>query len=92
MVSELHFFFFFKFIDFLKLKDNCFTELCWFLPNVNINQPQVYLEAYITICKIDSQWELLYASEHIYMSFFEIVILTWRLTTDFSISNTQVTR
>ena len=22
-----------------KLKDNCFTELCFFLPNINMNQP-----------------------------------------------------
>ena len=34
------FFYFFlkKFINFL-VKDNCFTELCWFLPNINMNQP-----------------------------------------------------
>ena len=25
------------------MKDNCFVVLCWFLPNVNMNQPQVYL-------------------------------------------------
>ena len=25
------------------MKDNCFTVLCWFLPYVNINQPQVYM-------------------------------------------------
>ena len=24
------------------MKDNCFTEFCWFLPNINVNQPQVY--------------------------------------------------
>ena len=28
----------FKFIYFW-LKDNCFTVLCWFLPNINMNQP-----------------------------------------------------
>ncbi|TXC26010.1 hypothetical protein DP135_25550 [Salmonella enterica subsp. enterica serovar Typhimurium] len=28
-------FFFLKKIDlFFKLKDNCFTEFCWFLPNM----------------------------------------------------------
>ena len=33
----------FKFI-FFKLEDNCFTELCWFLPNIHMNQPYtVYL-------------------------------------------------
>ena len=26
-----------------KLKDSCFTELCWFLLNINMNQPQVYI-------------------------------------------------
>ena len=26
---------------FLKLEDNCFTTLCWFLP-INMNEPQVY--------------------------------------------------
>ena len=24
------------------MKDNCFTVLCWFLANINMNQPQVY--------------------------------------------------
>ena len=28
---------------FFKLKDNCFTEFCCFLPNINMNQPQVYI-------------------------------------------------
>ena len=23
--------------------DNCFTILCWFLPYINMNQPQVYV-------------------------------------------------
>ena len=27
-----------KFI-YLLIKDNCFTELPWFLPNINMNQP-----------------------------------------------------
>ena len=22
-----------------KLKDNCFTEFCWCLPNISVNQP-----------------------------------------------------
>ena len=30
--------YFFNFI-FFKLKDNCFIEQCWFLPNTNMNQP-----------------------------------------------------
>ena len=30
------------FIHFL-LKDNCFTEFCYFLSNLNINQPWVYI-------------------------------------------------
>ena len=25
------------------LEDNCFTILCWFLPSINMNRPQVYL-------------------------------------------------
>ena len=25
------------------MKDNCFTILCWFLPYINRNQPQVYI-------------------------------------------------
>ena len=25
------------------MKDKCFTILCWFLPNINMNQPEVYL-------------------------------------------------
>ena len=25
------------------MKDNCFTVLCWFLPSISMNQPQVYL-------------------------------------------------
>ena len=25
------------------MEDNCFTILCWFLPNINMNQLQVYL-------------------------------------------------
>ena len=34
--------FFFKLINFL-LKDNCFTEFCCFLSNLNVNQPWVYI-------------------------------------------------
>ena len=26
-------------VFFFYLKDNCFTVLCWFLPNINMNQP-----------------------------------------------------
>ena len=26
-----------------SLKDPCFTEACWFLPNINMNQPSVYI-------------------------------------------------
>ena len=33
---------FYNLIYFL-LKDNCFTEFCYFLSNLNINQPQVYI-------------------------------------------------
>ena len=25
------------------MEDNCFIELCWFLPNINTNQPWVYI-------------------------------------------------
>ena len=32
----------FKFVYF-QLEDNCFTILCWFLPHINMNQPQVYI-------------------------------------------------
>ena len=28
---------------FQLLQDICFTMLCWFLPHINMNQPQVYL-------------------------------------------------
>ena len=28
---------------FLKLEDNCFTMLCWFLLYISINQPQGYM-------------------------------------------------
>ena len=28
---------------YLLLKDNCFTEFCCFLENLNINQPEVYI-------------------------------------------------
>ena len=35
------FFFNFKFI--FQLKNNCFTELCWFLPTINMNQPQAHV-------------------------------------------------
>ena len=37
-VSPVDFFFI-----FFQLKDNCFTILCWFLPYINMNQPQVYI-------------------------------------------------
>ena len=45
--NPLQYSFFFLFINFLKfiyflLKDNCFTEFCCFLSNLNMNQPQVY--------------------------------------------------
>ena len=29
--------------NFFLLKDNCFTEFCCFLSNLNMNQPQVYI-------------------------------------------------
>ena len=32
-----------KKLIYLKSKDNCFIELCCFLPNINMNQPQVYI-------------------------------------------------
>ena len=28
---------------FFLLEDNCFTILCWYVPYININQPQVYI-------------------------------------------------
>ena len=28
---------------YFSLKDNCFTILCWFLPDINMSQPQVYI-------------------------------------------------
>ena len=30
-------------IKHLKLKDNCFPVLCWFLPDISRNQPAAYL-------------------------------------------------
>ena len=36
---QLTSYFFLKFL----LEDNCFTILCWFLPHINMNQPQVYI-------------------------------------------------
>ena len=38
-----HFFFTFSplLLFHFYLEDNCFTVLCWFLPNININQPSV---------------------------------------------------
>ena len=32
-----------KFFIYFQLKDNCCTILCWFLPYINMNQPQVYV-------------------------------------------------
>ena len=29
----------FSFLNFLKLEDNCFTKLCWFLQCISMNQP-----------------------------------------------------
>ena len=34
---------FFKKCIYFYLKDNCFTVLVWFLPCLNMNQPQVYI-------------------------------------------------
>ena len=34
---------FLKKIIYLLLKDNCFTEFCCFLSNLNTNQPSVYI-------------------------------------------------
>ena len=36
----------FSLINFL-LKDNCFTEFCFFLSNLNMNQPQVYIYPFL---------------------------------------------
>ena len=33
------FFFFFSISNLFSLKDNCFAEFIWFLPNINMNQP-----------------------------------------------------
>ena len=33
----------FIFIFNLVFNYHCFTELCWFLPNINIKQPQAYI-------------------------------------------------
>ena len=30
-------------IFFFQLKDNCFTEFCFLLPHINMNQLQVYI-------------------------------------------------
>ena len=30
------------FLNLFQSKDNCFSVLCWFLPNINMSQPQVY--------------------------------------------------
>lgn len=38
--------FFFSISNLFSLKDNCFAEFIWFLPNINMNQPQVYLDAF----------------------------------------------
>ena len=40
-VTTEWFFSFFKINLFLLLKDNCFTEFCCFLSNLNMNQPSV---------------------------------------------------
>ena len=32
-----------KYLFLIEGKDTCFTILCWFLPKVNMNQPQVYI-------------------------------------------------
>ena len=34
-----------KEISYFELKDNCFIILFWFLPHINMNQPQVYTES-----------------------------------------------
>ena len=36
-------FFFKRNFIYFQLKNNWFTELCWFLPNINMNQPWVYI-------------------------------------------------
>ena len=42
VVCTLHWLLLFKFIYFLW-KDNCFTDFCCFLSNLNMNQPWVYI-------------------------------------------------
>ena len=32
-----------KYLFLIEGKDTCFTILCWFLPKINMNQPQVYV-------------------------------------------------
>ena len=29
----------YKHFFFFQLKDSCFTEFCWFLPNISMNEP-----------------------------------------------------
>ena len=35
---------------FFKLKDNCFTEFCCFLSNLNMNQPSVQFSSVAQLC------------------------------------------
>ena len=43
-VRPVFFFSFFKKLISFWMKDNCFREFCCFLSNLNMNQPQVYID------------------------------------------------
>ena len=42
-VNNPNLFSFLFFAFFIRLEDNCFTILYWFLPYVDMNQPQMYI-------------------------------------------------
>ena len=39
------------------MKDNCFTEFCWFLPNINMNQPNTMLLKHFSGSPLPSQFK-----------------------------------
>ena len=39
------------------MKDNCFTEFCWFLPNINMNQPKTMLLKHFSGSSLPSQFK-----------------------------------
>ena len=51
------------------MQDNCFPTLCWFLPHISINQPQIYLCLLLCYAILDCVMDVLNITWHGFIYF-----------------------